>query len=117
MNEEIRVLVIEPGKNPEERMIQNDLKTLQELVGGYIETVPMKFRYANSTETDRVELICNEEGKLMNLPRNQYIRELNYDVICGTFVLAGAGEEDFTSLTDDQIRRLKDRFNIEEKSA
>ena len=57
MSEKIRVLVIEPGKNPEEREIDNDLKTMQELVGGYIEPVPMKFRYPDTEETDRVDLI------------------------------------------------------------
>lgn len=112
MSEKIRVLVIEPGKNPEEREIDNDLKTMQELVGGFIEAVPMKFRYADTEETDRVDLICNEEGKIFDMPRNRYIPELNYDVVCGTFFLAGVGGEDFTSLTEDQIKRLKRKFTI-----
>lgn len=112
MSEKIRVLVIEPGKNPEEREIDNDLKTMQELVGGFIEAVPMKFRYADTEETDRVDLICNEEGKIFDMPRNRYIPELYYDVVCGTFFLAGVGGEDFTSLTEDQIKRLKRKFTI-----
>ena len=117
MSEKIRVLVIEPGKNPEEREIDNTLEALQEFVGGYIQSVPMKFRYAGTEDVDRVELICNEEGKLMGLPVNRIIRELYYDVVCGTFLLAGVGKEDFDSLTEDQIRRLKNKFNIMEETA
>ncbi len=114
MSEKIRVLVIEPGKNPEEREFDNTLEALQEIVGGCIQVVPMKYRYADSDAVDRVELICNEEGKLKGLPVNRYIKELNYDAVCGTFLLAGVGEEDFESLTEEQIRRLKDRYNIDD---
>ena len=38
-------------------------------------------------------------------------RGVPYDIVCGTFFMAGLGSEDFTSLTDDQIRRYKKMFD------
>ncbi len=50
----------------EERQPENgrdfQLKELQEIVGGYIEIVPTK---------DGRIMVCNEEGKLDGLPRNE----------------------------------------------
>lgn len=31
-----------------------------------------------------------------------------YDIVCGTFFVAGLGEETFVSLTDDQIQQYKE---------
>ena len=58
--------------------------------------------------------IVNEEGKILGLPFNRHLsdeRGVPYDIVCGTFFMAGLGSEDFTSLTDDQIRRYKKMFD------
>ena len=34
-----------------------------------------------------------------------------YDIISGTFLVAGLGEEDFTSLTEEQQKKYMDRFD------
>lgn len=44
-------------------VIKNELKALQETVGGYIETL---------TLAEGVVLICNEEGKLLKLEPNTH---------------------------------------------
>ena len=49
----------------EEATIPNTLKALQETVGGYIETVTLE---------NGVVLICNEEGKLRDMPYNFTLR-------------------------------------------
>jgi hypothetical protein len=49
----------------EETTIPNTLRALQETVGGYIETV---------TLDNGVVLICNEEGKLRDMPYNFTLR-------------------------------------------
>ena len=72
----IQVLKVEPGKAPKIVTIPNTLEAMQQMVGGYIEVIPL----------DDVCLVCNEEGKLMGLPGN---RRLGNDVIAGTFFLAG----------------------------
>ena len=57
----ILAVIKKPGEAPYVDHIENELHTLQELVGGYIETVTIA--------TDLI-LICNEEGRLLNLPFN-----------------------------------------------
>ena len=95
MEEKIRVLVKEPGKEAELREIPNTLEDLQSAVGGYIKTV---------TFAEDCTLVVNEEGKLKGLPMNFRIFG---DVIVGTAVLAGVDGEEFCSLTDEQVQRFK----------
>jgi hypothetical protein len=88
---EITIIVVEPGKQPEVTKIKNELKPMQEIVGGYIETVGLG---------GNIILICNEEGLLMNLPAN---RKVAGNSIVGTFFITKADGEDFTSLTKTEI--------------
>lgn len=58
-------------------------------------------------------MVCNEEGKNLGLPFNRPLfdeNDLPYDIICGTFFVAGLGVEDFVSLTEEQIRRYKEHY-------
>lgn len=89
----IKALKVEIGKTPRMVEIENDLKTLQGEVGGYIETM-----YPWDRE---VAIICNEEGKIIGLPLNRPIFTDDgdmVDVIAGDFLVVGLGEEDFRSL-------------------
>ena len=61
----MRVVIAMPGKLAEVAEIENDLKSLQQAVGGYIETLPSWF--------EDVVLICNEEGKLKRMEPNRAI--------------------------------------------
>lgn len=101
----IKVLIIEPNKIPYEREIENTLESLQKIVGGYIQAIyPFN---------DHIALICNEEGKLNNLPLNRPLRDENeeiYDIISGTFIIAGLGEDDFTSLSDELLEKYALHF-------
>jgi hypothetical protein len=62
MPERIKVLVCEPQKKPEVRMIPDTLEARQAIVGGYIE-VAARLR--------DIILVCNEEGKLERLLYNK----------------------------------------------
>ena len=101
-----RVLVIEPECRPEVREIDDSLKAMQEIVGGYIQPIYLD---------DSVALVCNDEGKVMNLPLNRGLRDKNgqiYDIVSGTFFLCGApaDSDHFTSLTPEQIEQYRKRF-------
>ncbi len=101
----LEVLIIEPYKPPREATISNRLKSLQEVVGGYIEVV--------RPFDENVILLCNEEGKFMGLPPNRGIKGKNYntdDLIVGTFILCGARDEEFVSLTAEQKERFIEMF-------
>ena len=102
MQRSIRCLKVEPNKLPEEIIIQNTLKAKQDIVGGDIE-------YAYLENDNSVVLICNEFGKLDGLPYN---RDINYDVIAGTFLIVrdeDSGED--RSLLDEHIEKYKNIFN------
>lgn len=104
----MRILVVEPGKAPEEKVITGTLEEMQEIVGGTIQALyPFK---------SQVALICNDEGKLLGLPLNRTITEGKHpmDIIAGTFFLCGLGEEDFASLTDEQMETYKSMFRSPE---
>ena len=106
------VLVVEPGRAPYVKKIDSGLKSLQTEVGGWIEAVyPFE---------EEVALICNEEGKLSDLPLNRALMDEDgeiYDIIAGTFLVVGLGEEDFCSLSDEYIKKFSDRFKTPEKFA
>lgn len=106
------VLVVEPGRVPYVKEIDSGLKSLQSEVGGWIEAIyPFE---------EEVALICNEEGKLCGLPLNRALMDEDgeiYDIIAGTFLVVGLGEEDFCSLSDEYIKKFSDRFKKPEKSA
>ena len=97
----MKVLLINPGVAPQVREIEHSLKVMQELVDGHIEAVyPFD---------DTVALVCNDEGKLLGLPLNRAVRDPAtgqiLDIIAGTFFICGLSEDDFASLSDEQIQR------------
>ena len=102
----MRVLVVEPDHKPEVRDIDDSLKAMQKIVGGLIQPIYLD---------DSVALICNDEGKLMNLTANRGLRDKNgqiYDIVFGTFFLCGAhaDSDSFASLTSEQIERYQKQF-------
>lgn len=104
--ENIRVLVVEPGKDPEVQVIENSLEGIQQIVQGYIECVTL-----HDKAGENLALICNEEGKIRNLPMNAAVAEID-DVIFGTFLIAGTDRDEFASLTDGQIFEMNERFML-----
>lgn len=107
----MRVLVVEPERRPEVKEIDDSLKEMQGIVGGYIQSIyPFE---------EPVALVCNDEGKLMDLPANRGLRDENgqiYDIVSGTFFLCGApaDSDHFTSLTPEQIEQYRKRFHTPE---
>ena len=104
----MKILVVEPMKEPYEKEIQGTLEEMQAIVGGYIQAVyPFE---------DPVAVVCNDEGKLMGLPYNRLLKDDTgrpYDVLCGTFFVAGLGEENFTSLPDRLMEKYKAMYSKE----
>ena len=94
------ILIVEPEKTPRMAAISGDLESLQKVVGGHIQAI---YPY-----NDPVALVCNEEGKLIGLPLNRKIED--HDIIAGTFMICGLGEEDFCSLSPDLAEKYKKKF-------
>lgn len=69
---------------------------------------------------DQVALICNDEGRNVGLELNRALydgRGQVYDVVPGTFVIAGLGDGCFTSLPEDMIEKYAQRFQTIEAYA
>ncbi len=96
MSEMIRVVTKQPGASPRTMLISNRLESLQNRVGGYIETVSV-FR--------DVVMICNEEGKLKRMQPNFLY---GFDMIVGPVVFAGVDRDKLVSLTPEQTEKVKE---------
>ena len=108
--EKMTVLVVEPMKEPYVKEIDPVLHALQAEVGGDIgATYPF---------SDPVALVCNDEGKLIGLDLNRGLRDENgeiYDIMAGTFLVVGLGEEDFASLSPELAQKYTEHFRQPEQ--
>jgi len=105
----MKCIKVEAHKKPE--VIESDLhlKSLQEAVDGYIE-------YIYPFEDD-VAIIANEEGKLLGLEPNRALYNDKgeiYDIICGTFIIAGVDDDSFTELSKEMMEKYLHRFGSPE---
>ena len=82
----------------EEATIPNTLKALQEAVGGYIETVTLP--------EHNLVLICNEEGRIRDMPYNFTLRRMRgvvtvQNAIFGTVVACGTDGDELADIPID----------------
>lgn len=99
----MRVVYKVPGEHASVIEIPNNLRLLQELVGGYIETVPYN--------SDAI-MIVNEEGKILGLEPNVL---LGNDVVVGNLIVVGDGGEDFAELDLDRAKEIS--MDLDKKGA
>lgn len=103
----IDVIMVEPMKPPRMITLNDNLESMQEAVGGWIEEY-MPF-------PDEVALICNEEGKMNGMPLNRAVYGEDgrlLDVIAGPFFIAYAPieSENFLSLPEDLKQKYMQEF-------
>lgn len=105
--EKIKVIVVEPEKEPYVKEIYSTLKEEQKLVGGLIQCTPSFF-----DEKDTYDFMTNEEGKLLGLPLNRYVYD-KQDIIDGNLVIVKVDNEqgEFISLEDNEIDSLIQKIN------
>ena len=105
----MKIVLVKPMEPPEIIEIEHTLENLQGLVGGYIAcTYPWD---------DPVGLIHNDNGIAEGLQLNRMLMDENgkvYDVVPGTFFIAGLTEDDFGSLSDELAEKYLKRFQYPE---
>lgn len=80
----MKALIKNPGDESfREIIIPSDLHLLQQLVGGYIETVTLEPDYC---------VICNEEGRLQGMPHNCNYCGIDF---VGPILIVGTDGEEF----------------------
>ena len=100
----MRVVYLKVGRPPVVKDIDGSLESMQKLVGGYIQSVPLSYNTA---------LVCDEDGRMKGRPVNRVAftddgKEI--DLIRGDFFIVGTGSEDFVSLTDEQAVEYIDMY-------
>ncbi|RKJ40120.1 DUF3846 domain-containing protein [Acutalibacter sp. 1XD8-33] len=97
----MKTLVVEPGFAPYEKEL-NSLREMQATVGGTIQAIyPFE---------EQVDVVCNDDAISLHMPFNRSM-EGGYGGVFGTFFMVGLGEEDFISLTPEQVERYKEKFH------
>ena len=101
----LKILIVEPGKEPYEAEIRDELEAKQSVVGGLIE--PVFF-----AENDNVLIYCDEEFLLKSCEPNRKVGDI---IIHGTFMVVGNGENEYgegieVSLTDEQVKEYSAMF-------
>ena len=99
------IVYVEPNRPPFVSEVAHTLEAEQRAVGGYIEPIYM--------EDDNVCLIGNEESKLMGMAGNRRLGEST--IIAGPFFVVGLTEDDFRSLTDEEVMTYMERFKEPEQ--
>ena len=100
------VLLIRPNMYPQAVQIGCELEDLQKAVGGDIQAV---YPYE-----DPVALVMDEEAKLTGKDLNRALRDEDgnmYDIVAGDFLVVGLGEEDFCSLSPEQMKKYEEHFH------
>ena len=91
----IRVLVKRPGEALHAQVVENTLKTLQDLVGGPVESV---------TPFSDLATLCHEEGRLLSLPHNVKLFGVDF---FGPVIFIGVVGDRFMSVPRSSERLLK----------
>lgn len=80
--------------------IENTLDAMQKFVNGDIEVINI---------TDKILLVCNEEGKMRGLPPAAFIvrNQQAQDIIVGKFFLCREDSENMVSIQESDIEDFK----------
>lgn len=93
----IKIVVKNVGKQPETKIINYNLDEFHKIVGGCFDTVALP------EAEGRIYLVCNDIGKLINLPVNYYDGLMRDFIVGNVFFMAVDNEGETISLTEEQI--------------
>ena len=111
MSKKIKVIMCPVDREPYMAEIEDSLEALQQAVGGYIECL--------GVTTDCV-LICNEEGRVRNMPVNHSVSWLMPYGIYGDALLCGADGPEFADVPEtgrDMLLKASRRIRMQEAKA
>lgn len=100
-----RIIYVQPGKDAVVTEMAQDLESIQRAVEGYYEHIYLD---------DKTVILCNDEGKLKSMQGNRRYNG-GKNIIVGPFVIIGIGEEDYESLSDEQIEKYMQMFGKAEE--
>lgn len=96
---EVIVVKKEPGEVAQKGTINNDYKELQNYVEGIFQCVALP-------GSDTINIICNDEGKLMGLEANIFLPDYQ-DLVVGNIIFAAYDDNgEMRDLTNDEIEQI-----------
>ena len=104
----IPVLLVDQLEEPYFTSIRNNLHEFQRIVKGNIEII-------SCPDLQGIDIICNEEGKVMSLPLNRSLTDNHevYDIVAGTMILAADDKDGKTiGLTEKQLFDAYNYFKL-----
>ena len=109
----IRVIVCRVGEAPKVEFIEDGLKPMQDIVGGYIERVALD---GEPVSGRGVDLWLNEEGLIIGLPPNRLARQIplyrgDLPLMGNFFIAAHNSMGDTLGLTEDECAEWMERVN------
>ena len=115
----ISVVYCKPGERAETVEMEENLETMQAMVGGLIQEF-FPFHSDTDPRYDDVALICNDEGKLMQMKPSRAIFDEDgrvMDVIAGPFFICYAPleSERFLSMPEDLEEEFRKRYELPEQ--
>ena len=93
-----------PGRDPEQTYIENELRPLQEAVGGHLEHLGVDL-----CDGSKIGILLDAESKLKDYEPNVFFAD---DLIFGTVLFVGEDGEEFCDLTESQIELIKTVFEV-----
>ena len=103
--EKLRCILVKVFEQPKVIEIEHNLSTLQNYVGGLIDIVELE---------DDVDIIINDEGKLLSLSPNLVLYEFG-DIIVGDFLVVGQENGETISLSEEKIKKYMERFDLKRR--
>lgn len=98
----MKVILVEPGKQPNTIDIEPTLEAKQKIVGGLIDVLEF-------TDNNDAIIVVNDEGRNIGMPFN---RSINNHRIFGTFLICGYdGDGNLLGLRADQLRKYTALFS------
>lgn len=100
----MRVVYVEPDKPAYVAEIAHTLEAEQKAVGGgLIQTLYF--------EDDNTTIVANDEAKLIGMPGNRRFGD-GSTIVAGPFFVVGITDDDFRSLTDEEVVKYMDEFAV-----
>lgn len=100
----MRIVYVEPNKPAYETEILHTLEAEQKAVGGGL----IQVLYWND---DNTAIVANDESKLNGMPGNRRFGD-GTSIIAGPFFVCGLTEDDFRSLTDEEVMKYMNKFAV-----
>lgn len=100
----MRIVYVEPNKPAYETEILHTLEAEQKAVGGGL----IQVLYWND---DNTAIVANDESKLNGMPGNRRFGD-GTSIIAGPFFVCGLTEDNFRSLTDEEVMKYMNKFAV-----